>query len=772
MASNVDSADNPRESRTNDSGRKESAKGISLKVAEAEQRDIGRKIARVDPDVIERLNITSGDALELSSLGKKTTVLSWPARSNDRGKALIRVDGYTRNRLDVGINDHIEVKKVESKDAKSITFAPTEPLRIVGAEEYLAEYLNGQLMTKGDTIPLNVMGQRVDLVVISTTPSGPVIVNDSTKITVSEESAKAVQVSKEGGVQSITYEDIGGLGDAVGRVREMIELPLRHPELFKRLGVEAPKGVLLHGPPGTGKTLLAKAVANETNTSFYTIGGPEIMSKYYGESEEKLRSIFEQAEKNAPSIIFIDEIDSIAPKREEVSGEVERRIVAQLLSLMDGMSSRGKVVVIGATNRVNAIDPALRRPGRFDREIEIGVPDRNGRLEILQVHTRGMPLAKDVNLEKIADISHGFVGADLQSLSKEAGMRALRKILPEIDLSSQSIPVETLRKIIVTMQDFMDVVKEMEPSAMREVFVEVPDVKWDDIGGLSSIKQELQEAVEWPLKYQGVFAYADAMPPKGILLYGPPGTGKTLMAKAAANESEANFISIKGPELLSKWVGESEKGVREVFRKARQAAPCIIFFDEVDAIAPRRGGGLGADSHVTERLISQLLTELDGLEILTNVVVIAATNRPDIIDPALLRPGRFDRLLYVPPPDKNSRLQIIKIHTKKKPLAEDINMDDLVGRTEGYTGADIAALASAAVMLALREHVAKYKDPKEADSHQQELKIHMKHFEDAMKKIRPLSVQELDMYRQIAQQFGKPESPQGGRREISEPGLA
>ncbi|MDW0283141.1 MAG: CDC48 family AAA ATPase, partial [Nitrososphaeraceae archaeon] len=741
-------------------------------VAEAEQRDIGRKIARIDPDVIERLNITSGDALELSSLGKKTTVLSWPARSNDRGKGLIRVDGYTRNRLDVGINDHIEVKKVESKDAKSITFAPTEPLRIVGAEEYLAEYLNGQLMTKGDTIPLNVMGQRVDLVVISTNPSGPVIVNDSTKITVSEESAKAVQVSKEGGVPSITYEDIGGLGDAVGRVREMIELPLRHPELFKRLGVEAPKGVLLHGPPGTGKTLLAKAVANETNTSFYTIGGPEIMSKYYGESEEKLRSIFEQAEKNAPSIIFIDEIDSIAPKREEVSGEVERRIVAQLLSLMDGMSSRGKVVVIGATNRVNAIDPALRRPGRFDREIEIGVPDRNGRLEVLQIHTRGMPLAKDVNLEKIADISHGFVGADLQSLSKEAGMRALRKILPEIDLSSQSIPVETLRKIIVTMQDFMDVVKEMEPSAMREVFVEVPDVKWEDIGGLSSIKQELQEAVEWPLKYQGVFAYADAMPPKGILLYGPPGTGKTLMAKAAANESEANFISIKGPELLSKWVGESEKGVREVFRKARQAAPCIIFFDEVDAIAPRRGGGMGADSHVTERLISQLLTELDGLEILTNVVVIAATNRPDIVDPALLRPGRFDRLLYVPPPDKNSRMQIIKIHTKKKPLAEDINMDDLVGHTEGYTGADIASLASAAVMLALREHVAKYKDPKEADSHQQELKIHMKHFEDAMKKIRPLSVQELDMYRQIAQQFGKPESPQGGRREISEPGLA
>ncbi len=670
---------------------------------------------------------------------------------------MIRVDGYTRNKLDVGINDQIEVKRVESKDAKSITFAPTEPLRIVGAEEYLTEYLNGQLMAKGDTIPISVMGQRIDLVVISTSPSGPVIVNDSTKITVSEESAKAQQVSREGGAPSITYEDIGGLGDAVGRVREMIELPLRHPELFKRLGVEAPKGVLLHGPPGTGKTLLAKAVANETNANFYTIGGPEIMSKFYGESEEKLRNLFQQAEKNAPSIIFIDELDSIAPKREEVSGEVERRIVAQLLSLMDGMSSRGKVVVIGATNRVNAIDPALRRPGRFDREIEIGVPDRNGRLEILQIHTRGMPLAKDVNLDKLADISHGFVGADLQSLAKEAAIRALRRVLPEIDLSSESIPAETLRKIIVTMQDFTDVVKEMEPSAMREVFVEVPDVGWEDIGGLSSIKQELQEAVEWPLKYQGVFTYADASPPKGILLYGPPGTGKTLMAKAAANESEANFISIKGPELLSKWVGESEKGVREVFRKARQAAPCIIFFDEIDAIAPRRGGGFSGDSHVTERLISQLLTELDGLEILTNVVVIGATNRPDIIDAALLRPGRFDRLLYVPSPDRDSRIQIIKIHTKKKPLDEDVKIEELANHTDGYTGADIASLSSAAVMLALREHVSKYKDPKEADNHTQELKIHMRHFEEAMKKIRPLSTQELNMYKRISEQFGRPD---------------
>jgi transitional endoplasmic reticulum ATPase len=611
-------------------------------------------------------------------------------------------------------------------------------------------------MSKGDIIPLNVMGQRIDLVVISTDPSGPIIINDATKVTVSEDSAKAVQASQEGKVPSITYEDIGGIRNEIARVREMIELPLRHPELFKRLGVEAPKGVLLHGPPGTGKTLLARAVANETNANFYSIGGPEIMSKYYGESEEKLRNVFEQAEKNAPSIIFIDEIDSIAPKREEVSGEVERRIVAQLLSLMDGLKSRGKVVVIGATNRVNAIDPALRRPGRFDRELEIGVPDREGRLEILQIHTRGMPLAKDVNLEKLADISHGFVGADLQSLSKEAGMRSLRRILPNIDLSSESIPSDTLRKIIVTMTDFMDVIKEMEPSAMREVFVEVPDISWDDIGGLESIKQEMQEAVEWPLKYQGIFTFADAMPPKGILLYGPPGTGKTLMAKAAANESEANFISIKGPELLSKWVGESEKGVREIFRKARQAAPCIIFFDEVDAIAPKRGGDFG-DSHVTERLISQLLTELDGLEILTNVVVIAATNRPDIVDAALLRPGRFDRLLYVPPPDRDSRIQIIKIHIKKKPLDDDVNIERLADQTEGYTGADIASLSSAAVMLALREHVAKYKDPKEAEEHKEELKIHMTHFEDAMKKIRPLSTQELNMYKIISEQFGKPD---------------
>jgi len=730
--------------------------GTSLRVAEAEQSDVGRKIARIDPEVARQLDLSTGDALEISSMGKKTTVLCWPAREKDTGKGLVRIDGYLRNRLDVGINDSVEIKKVQSKSAEKVTLAPTEPLRIVGAEGYLQEYLLGGLLSTGDIFPLTIMGQRVDLVVISTKPSGPVLMEDSTEVTVSEESEKAIQAAKGDGAPSISYEDIGGIKNEVSRLREMIELPLRHPELFKRLGVEAPKGVLLHGPPGTGKTLLAKAVAHETNANFYTIGGPEIMSKFYGESEERLREVFKKAEENAPAIIFIDEIDSIAPKREEVSGEVERRVVAQLLSLMDGMSSRGKVVVIGATNRINAIDPALRRPGRFDREIEIGVPDRDGRLEILQIHTRGMPLEKDVDLGVIANMSHGFVGADLQAVAKEAGIRALRRVLPEIDLTTENIPSNILKKIVVTMDDFLSVIKEIEPSALREVFVEIPDVNWDDIGGLADVKQELQEAVEWPLKYQALFLHSDATPPKGILLYGPPGTGKTLMAKAAAHESEANFISIKGPELLSKWVGESEKGVREVFRKARQAAPCIVFFDEIDAIAPTRGGA-GSDSHVTERVISQLLTELDGLEVLSNVIIIAATNRPDIIDAALLRPGRFDRLLYVPPPEKESRIKIFKIHTSKKPLADDVKIETLAAHTEGYTGADIAALASAAVMLALREHIEKYKDPKKAESAKAELKLHMKHFEEAMKKIRPLSKHEIETYRSIAERFGKPE---------------
>jgi transitional endoplasmic reticulum ATPase len=577
------------------------------------------------------------------------------------------------------------------------------------------------------------MGTRVELVVTDVKPAAQaVIVGTETQVQVSEEVVKEVPK----GIQRITYEDIGGLHVEIQKVREIIELPLRHPELFVRLGVEAPKGVLLHGPPGTGKTLLAKAVANESNANFYTIGGPEIISKFYGESEERLRETFKQAQENAPSIILIDEIDSIAPKREEVTGDVEKRVVAQLLSLMDGMQARGKVVVIGITNRVNALDPALRRPGRFDREIEIGVPGRAGRLEVLQIHTRGMPLEKNVNLESLADRTHGFVGADLEALCKEAAMRALRRILPEVDLEAESIPAKVLSKLVVEMKDFEEALKDIQPSALREVLVEVPDAKWSDIGGLEEVKSELQQAVEWPLKYADLFEKSGAKPPKGILLYGPPGTGKTLLAKALANESEANFISIKGPELLSKWVGESESGIREIFRKAKQAAPTVVFFDEVDSIAPVRGGG-SSDSNVTERVVSQLLTELDGLEELQKVVVLAATNRPDIVDPALLRPGRFDRVLKVPPPDKKARLEILKLHTAKNPLASDVNLERIAEKTDGFTGADLAGVASTAVMMALQDLVSKYKTIEEVRKHAAEIKVTPKNFDQALEKIKP-----------------------------------
>src|SRR2546426_266261 len=592
------------------------------------------------------------------------------------------------------------------------------------------------------------MGRAVNLVVNDTTPPAEaVIVTEGTEVLVGEQVKEPIRA-----IPKISYEDIGGLRPVIQKVREMIELPLRHPELFERLGVEAPKGVLLHGPPGTGKTLLAKAVASETNANFYSIGGPEIMSKFYGESEERLREIFKEAQENAPSIIFIDEIDSIAPKREEVTGEVEKRVVSQLLSVMDGLQSRGKVVVIGATNRINSIDPALRRPGRFDREIEIGVPDRDGRLEILQIHTRGMPLAEDVDLKKLADVTHGFVGADLEALAKEAAIRALRRILPEMDLEAENIPAEVLNKIIVRMSDFQEALKEVEPSAMREVLVEVPDIKWEDIGGLESVKEELREAIEWPLKYPELFAQMNAVPPKGLLLYGPPGTGKTLLAKAAANESEANFISVKGPELLNKFVGESEKAIREVFRKARQASPCIIFFDEIDSVAPVRGSSSG-DSNVTERVISQFLTEMDGLEELRNVIIIAATNRPDIVDPALLRPGRFDRLLLVPPPDPEARKQIFRIHTKKTPLAEDVKLDELARKTEGYTGADIASICNTAVMLSIKDHIGKAKDAEDAKKRAKGLKVAKRHFDEAMQKVKPISGQELRMYERFSQQF-------------------
>ncbi|HEC88091.1 MAG TPA: AAA family ATPase, partial [Thermoplasmata archaeon] len=592
-----------------------------------------------------------------------------------------------------------------------------------------------------------IMGRKIDLIITSVSPpSEAVIIDPSTEIKMSEKIAK-----EEMKIPRITYEDIGGLEEAIKQVREMIELPLKHPELFEKLGIEAPKGVLLHGPPGTGKTLLAKAVANESEANFYYMSGPEIMSKYYGESEENIRKIFNEAIENAPSIIFIDEIDSIAPKREEVHGEVERRVVAQLLALMDGLEERGKVVVIGATNRINAIDPALRRPGRFDREIEIGIPDKKGRREILDIHTRGMPLAEDVNLDKLAEMTHGYSGADLEALCKEAAMRALRRVLPDIDLDAEEIPAEILNKLEVSEKDFYNAFKSMTPSAMREVIIETPNVKWEDIGGLQKAKQQLREAVEWPMRYSELFQHMDAQPPKGILLYGPPGTGKTLLAKAVATESEANFISVKGPEFLSKWVGESEKAVRETFRKARQAAPCIIFFDEIDAIAPSRGDI--SDSHVTERVISQLLTELDGLEELRDVTVIAATNRPDIIDPALLRPRRFDRLIYIPPPDKEARKEIFKIHTIKKPLAKDVNIEELAEKTEGYTGADIAAICNEAVMATIREYIQKGGDFKKENM--KKLKIKKKHFEEALKNVKPMSKEELKRYISIAEKFDR-----------------
>ncbi|HET6799498.1 MAG TPA: CDC48 family AAA ATPase [Nitrososphaeraceae archaeon] len=722
---------------------------LTLKVAETNPKFVGRGIALIDPKVMEELNLATGDVIEITGHKKKSYVLLWSSQPTDYGKKLIRIDGYTRSNISVGIDDKVIISKVNNvKKAEQVILSPTEELNIVGLEEHLPELLEGRVVAKGDTIPLNIMGRKIGFVITSTTPLDAASLIDSQ----TEFIIGAVPKASAKGVPRVTYEDIGGLKNEVQKVREMIELPLRHPEIFERIGIEAPKGVLLYGPPGTGKTLLAKAVANETNANFYSIGGPEIMSKFYGESEERLRETFKQAQENAPSIIFIDEIDSIAPKREEVSGDVEKRVVSQLLTLMDGIGSRGKLVVIGATNRPDALDPALRRPGRFDREIEIGIPDQEGRFDILQIHTRGMPLTEDVNLESFAKITHGFVGADLEALSKEAAMRSLRRILPEINMEQTKIPVEVLNKIKITHKDFEDALKDVQPSALREVHIQRPNITWDQIGGLNEVKSELAEAIEWPLKYADLFDQADVKPPKGLLLYGPPGTGKTMIAKAVAATSEANFISIKGPELISKWVGESEKAIRETFRKARQASPCVIFFDELDAVAPRRGGSEG-DSHVTERVISQMLTELDGLEDLKGVVVIGATNRPDIIDEALLRPGRFDRILEVPVPDKESRREILKIHTSKKPLDYDtVNIDKLVELTEGYTGADIAAMVNAAAMSAIKEHMmtsvnnendikeetrAKTREYiKEKEQQKPKLKISMNHFELALQKIK------------------------------------
>ncbi|MEM4336035.1 MAG: CDC48 family AAA ATPase [Candidatus Anstonellales archaeon] len=688
---------------------------VILKVSEALQNDVGRGIARIDSKARNALGVSAGDVVLL--IGKKQTpAIVWPAHPEDEGLDIIRMDGILRQNASVGLGDRIKVVKSEIKDASKVILAPRESIRYTpGFDQYVHRRLIGKPIMKGNILPVGVFGTAIPLVVMQTTPPGPVMVTEETKLSIKPEIVKELE-----NVPTVTYDDIGGLKDAIAKIREMVELPLRHPELFERLGIEPPKGVLLYGPPGTGKTLLAKAVANESDASFFYIGGPEVVSKYVGESEQRLRKIFEEAERSAPSIIFIDEIDAIAPKRAEVTGEVERRMVSQLLTLMDGLRGRGQVIVVAATNRPDSIDPALRRPGRFDREIEIGVPDRDGRLEILKIHVRNMPLSEDVNLEEIADITYGYTGADISALVKEAAIKTLRRILPDLKIEEEFIPSEKLEKIKVTRDDFFDALREIQPSALREVFVERPNVRWEDIGGLEKIKAEINEAVELPLRKPEIFEKMGIRPVKGILIYGPPGTGKTLLAKAVATESNANFIAIHGPEVLSKWVGESEKTIREIFRKARQAAPCIIFIDEIDAIAPKRG--LGESSMVMERVVDTLLTEMDGLRSLRNVVVIAATNRPDILDVALLRAGRFDKLIEIPIPDERTRLEIFKVHTKKMPLDRSVDLAELAKITEGYTGADIENLVREAGMMAIRTN---------------SKNVSMKMFMEAMKEIRP-----------------------------------
>lgn len=719
---------------------------IMFKVVEAQHRDAGRCIARIDSNVMKSHHMVSGDIIEI--IGKNPAyAIVWPGYPEDAGKNIIRIDGNIRSNAGIGIDEKVEIKKIEIKNATRINVTPAQPVRIAGGSEYLRKILVGQPVMKGQKIRTDVLGRPFMFIVTETQPSGPVLVTNETDFILKEKPLEEVRTY-------VTYEDIGGLKKQIGLIREMIELPLKHPELFQKLGIEPPKGVLLHGPPGTGKTLIAKAVANETDANFVTISGPEIMSKFYGEPEARLREIFKQAEENAPAIILIDEIDSIAPKRAEMTGErmVERRLVAQLLALMDGLKSRGDVIVIGATNQPNLLDEALRRGGRFDREIEIGVPDRDGRYEILQIHTRGMPLANDVNLENIADITHGFVGADMAGLCKEAAMHALRSILPSISMDEE-IPAELLESLNVKNEDFHEALKTITPSAMREVFIEVPNVRWDDIGGLDEAKQELIEAVEWPIKYPEAFEAFHSKPPRGIMLFGPPGTGKTMLAKAVASESEANFISVKGPELFSKYVGESERAIREMFRKAKLASPCVIFFDEIDSIAPSRTSGVG-DSRVSERVVSQLLTEFDGIEELKGVVVVAATNRPDIIDKALLRPGRIDRMIYIPPPEKKTRKKIFEIHLKNKPVAKDVDLALLAEKTENYVGADIEAICREAVMLSLREIIKKELKKEDLKKALKDKNIEKRHFEDAIKRVEPTMTKEtLKRYEQIMKEF-------------------
>jgi len=713
-----------------------SESGLSLKVLEAYTRDVGRGVARIDYDSMDTLNASTGDVIELK--GKRRTVAKClPLYPSDEGKGIIRIDGLGRNNSGIAIGDAITVKKIKAVQAEKVVVAPLEAIPPID-ERYLADALESVPLIKGDNVMVPYFGGRLTFQVIGVTPAADaVLVTQKTTFHIAEKGETLR------GVPQVTYEDIGGIRDEIKKVREMIELPLRHPEIFEKLGIEAPKGVMLYGPPGTGKTLLAKAVANESNAHFISISGPEIMSKFYGESEARLREIFKEAREKAPSIIFVDEIDSIAPKREEVTGEVERRVVSQMLSLMDGLEARGKVIVISATNRPNAIDPALRRPGRFDREIEIKVPDKKGRQEILQIHTRNMPLQSEgddtVVIDKIAAVSHGYVGADLEYLCKEAAMKCLRRLLPELNLEEEKIPPETLDKLIVNSDDFKKALVEVTPSGMREVFIENPDVQWEQVGGLAEVKRELMEAVEWPMKYPGLYDKLGHKMPRGILLHGPSGTGKTLMAKAVATQSEANFVSVRGPELLSKWVGESERGIREIFKRARQSAPCVIFFDEIDSIAPIRGAG--GETAVTERVVSQLLTELDGMENMHGVVVLAATNRADMIDPALLRPGRFDKIIQIPLPDKESRKSILKINCEDIPIADPngpdkIDYEKLAENTDGLSGADVASIANTAVSLVVHEHLDNAPDPKAVEKEAAKAKVTMKHFEEAVKKVR------------------------------------
>lgn len=715
---------------------------IVLRVAEAYHRDAGKSIARISLDIINRLGLKNGDVVEIQGRNK-VCALAWPGNPGD-APDIIRIDGNLRSNLGVGIDDRVSVRRTEVKPARRVLLAPTRSIRLIGGPQYLLRILEGRPVTKGEQIRIEMITNSLIMVVVSTTPAGPVVITRDTVINITSEQVEGFQF------RDVTYEDIGGLSREIRAIREMVELPLRHPEVFQKLGITPPKGVLLHGPPGTGKTLIARAVASETDATFTAISGPEIMSRYYGESEQRLRQIFEDAQKSAPSIIFIDEIDSIAPKREEVVGDLERRVVAQLLSLMDGLTSRGEVIVIAATNRPNALDPALRRGGRFDREVEIGIPNKNGRLEILYVHTRGMPLEESLDLSEIAEMTHGFVGADLASLCKEAAMHTISRILPDIDVEEE-IPPEILDQLKVSRDDFLAAMKKIEPSAMREVLVEIPEVHWSDIGGLEEAKQALREAVEWPIMYPEAFEAVGIRPPRGVLLYGPPGTGKTMIARAVATESQLNFISIKGPELMSKWVGESERAVREVFRKAKQAAPALVFFDEIDSIVPARDSG--RDSHVTERVVSQLLTELDGLVELKDVVVLAATNRPDLIDPSLLRPGRFDRMIYIPMPDLAARKKIFEIYMRRMPVADDVDIDDLAARTEGYTGADIEMICREAGMLALREKI--QPGIKRESLLLEQIQVRRDHFERAYQNIKPhMPPETLKEYLKIMEMFG------------------